>query len=255
MFWLFVPAEVVVLSSSTYLLHLLNCKVWGRIDGSIVQRAICLSWVKESHQNLEGALEEHQCALPVTLLRSFLAVLCSSLQPTVPTFSFLCHILFPGCIVPPCPFKFSISVQGFVFYFVSFSFIELRLVYWIVKGMWAQENSRDLGVSNQTGRKQNWRNCLFQHLQEVFVRGRIGTVSDVCIYYCFPKDVLCEIFFIEAAGRNIMKDFFAMRTIILKFQAFFLQWQLFVSFLYSLISHMFENISAGGPGFTNMAEL
>lgn len=52
------------------------------------------------------------------------------------------------------------------------------------------------------------------------MRGRIEQVSDVRICYCTPKGVLCEIFFVEKASRNILKDFFfffGLGTVLLKF--------------------------------------
>lgn len=74
-------------------------------------------------------------------------------------------------------------------------------------------------------------------------------VSDVFICYCFPKDVLCEIFFVEKAGRNVLQDFFffgygdsplKVLSILFTVTAFCV-FSIFLHF----ISQMFEKISPG----------
>lgn len=77
------------------------------------------------------------------------------------------------------------------------------------------------------------------------------------ICYCFPKDVLNEIFFVEAAGRNILKDFFLYGDSSFKVLSILFTVTAFCVFSVfpHFISQMFEKIAAGKPCLTNMSEL
>lgn len=62
-------------------------------------------------------------AVEITILE-LLAVLCSSMQPTVPPFSSLCLILFPGYIAPPCPLNY-LLLGVFLFILCPFHLLSL----------------------------------------------------------------------------------------------------------------------------------
>lgn len=170
MFSLFVTAEVVALTSGSYLLRLLHCK-GSRWEYATEDHLLVLGQMESL--KLWECPEDCKYALPVMLLKvlELLAVLHSSLQPTFLTFSFLCHTVFPDYIVPPC----ALNYQRCFVLFCVLSIYWAYLVYWMVKLVPAGKQ-QGVGVWKQTGGKQNRRNCLFQHQQEVFVRGRIGTV-------------------------------------------------------------------------------
>lgn len=250
MYWLFVTAAVVALSSIGYLLRLLRCRLWEGIDGSIVQSTIYLSWVRWNHWNPEDVPKSASVFCQWCCWNYNFGASSSSLQFSAAqcsAFSSLCHV--PGYIVPPCLFNYLI-VGFFVLFCVLFIYCAY-LVYWMVKWMPAQGKQQGVGVWKETGGKQNWRSWLVQHQQDFFLRGRIGTVFRGTYLLIFSKGIICEAIFAETAVRKVLKIF--------SFFFFFLQWQLFVSSPYPLPSfcfcHTFEKISEGKLCSTNVSQI
>lgn len=123
MFSLFVTAEVVALTSGSYLLRLLHCK-GSRWEYATEDHLLVLGQMESL--KLWGCPEECKYALPVMLLKvlELPAVLHSSLQPTFLTFSFLCHTVFPDYIVPPCALNYSL-LEVFCFILCPFHLLSL----------------------------------------------------------------------------------------------------------------------------------
>lgn len=114
-----------------------------------------------------------------------------------------------------------------IFFVYSFSLLIYWAypINWIVKWVPAQGKQQGLDVWKETGGKQNWRNCLFQHQHAVFVGARIATVFRSVL----SVTVFQKMSFVKTAARNLLKDFFCKGSVLIRFWALFLQWQLFVS--------------------------
>lgn len=109
----------------------------------------------------------------------FYAAHCSSLQLLVS------HSV-PWLHCPPLSLEL-LTTRGFLVLFCVLFIYWAYLVYWMVNWVPAQGKQQGVGVWKQTGGKQNWRNCFFQHQQKVFVRGRIGTAFRYAYLLLFSK--------------------------------------------------------------------